>query len=50
LHTITLKISDEAYPQLQYLIQNLPDVNIIEDIEIESIYTNEKYSKNYLKI
>ena len=50
MHTLTLEVSEKTYPHLQYLIQNLPDVNIIEDIEIESISKNEDDYKEIQKI
>ena len=44
MHTITLKVSDKVYPHLQYLIQNLPEVEIInEDIDFKN---RKKYLNN----
>ena len=44
MHTITLKVSDKVYSHLQYLIQNLPEIEIInEDIDFEN---RKKYLNN----
>jgi len=50
MHTITLQVSDKSYSHLQYIISNLPDVKVIEDLEIETINTNENDYKEIQKI
>ena len=46
MHNITLQVSDKSYPHLQYIINNLPDVKIIEDLEIKKM---KKIIKRYKK-
>ena len=50
MHNITLQVSNKSYPHLQYIINNLPDVKIIEDLEIETIQKDEKDYKEIKKI
>jgi len=50
MHNITLQVSNKSYPHLQYIINNLPDVKIIEDLEIETIKKDEKDYKEIQKI
>ena len=50
MHNITLQVSNKSYPHLQYIINNLPDVKIIEDLEIETIQKDEDDYKEIQKI
>ncbi|WP_456479829.1 hypothetical protein [Nautilia sp.] len=50
MHTITLQVPDEVYPHLNYIINNLPNVKIIEDLVIESLNENDEDYKEIQKI